>query len=265
VRSRALLVGGAIGGCAVACSLAGFDDFSGGATDPADAAAVDVSDRATSSSSGGEGGADGAVTFCSTVTGPVVACLDFEDGRLPLGFAIEQDGASGKIDDQGKDGSKGFTSTVGTGTADDASACVAAKLGTQRTSIVLEADVRFSAAGSGNYDIFTLNTGADRQLGVSVTGTALKIEEEHPDGGNDVFIATTGSVKETFQRIRFAVQIDGTTAHSEVFVDGVSVGKHDAFGGTASGDTTLEIGDCILAATDGWTVHFDNVVVTETK
>lgn len=256
----------------VACSLGALDGFSGGPNDALDAAPDTNVASETSTEDSGGGGPDGATdadaaakTFCASLTDPVLLCVDFENG-LPLGFKTKEISSTAKVDDQGKDGTKGFTVDVPANAPQSAEACTSITLPGPRTKLVVEADVRFSAAGTTNYDVLNLYTGNNQELGISVTGTTFFIEEERAaDGGSELTTASTGSAKNTFQRLRFVATVDAQVAHTELFIDGVSVAKHDALASNVNGAVQFQIGDCSLVGAKGWTANYDNVVLIETK
>jgi hypothetical protein len=267
---RGWLAVAAIACVAAACSLGALDGFSGGTTGVTDAGSEPSAETDTSTGDTGGGATDsatdgGAKTFCASLTDPALLCVDFEDG-LPLGFQTKAVSSTANVDGQGKDGTKGLTVTVPSNAPTSAEACVHIALPGPRTKLVVEADVRFSVVGSANFDILNLYSGTDRELGVSVTSTALQIEEERAiDGGIELTTAATAMVKNTFQRLRFVVTTDGDAARAELLVDGNSVATHNAIATNANGALTLQIGDCTLVGAKGWTAHYDNVVVIETK
>ena len=115
---RGWLAVAAAGGILAACSLGALDGFSGGPNDIVDAGPDNALAADTSIDDSGVGGPDGstdvdagAKTFCTSLTDPVLLCVDFEDG-LPLGFNTKQISSTAKVDGQGKDATKGFTIDV---------------------------------------------------------------------------------------------------------------------------------------------------------
>lgn len=257
-----------------ACSLGALDGFSGGATGAPDAAVdspAGATDATTDTSSGGTDGSvadTGAKSFCASLATPARACLDFDDGKLPLGFMKEADnGGSADFVAAGKDGTGGLVSVSSSNATDAASACIHMTLAGPRKSLVLEADFRVEVAGTQNLEILNLDTAVSRELGVSMTGTKIFIEEDSPTDAGEVSrtTPTTAVGKSSWQRVRLVITIAGAAADVELFVDGISVGTHKAEGLTAAGTTKFEVGDCSLVGAQGWTVYYDNVVVYETN
>lgn len=254
-----------------ACSLGALDGYSDGATGVPEAgtdapSVPDVVATDTSTEPDANVVDTGAKSFCASLAIPARACVDFDDGKIPFGFASSIGGASVVVGDQGKDGTKGLEIAIPVNAPDDGKACISVSLPGPRTALTIELDVRFSSSGTQNYDIINLYSGVDRELGVSVTGTSLQIEEERVgDGGVELNIPTTAVIKNTYQRLKFVMQVDNDVAHTELFVDGASVGKHDAAASNANGSTSFQIGDCLLVGSKGWTAHYDNIVVYETN
>lgn len=266
-RSLAVVIAG---GLLAACSLGAFDGYSNGAPDgpdAGDAAVPDVASNldtgAVTDSSGSDGGAK---RFCESLVPAPRTCADFDEGKLPLGFEEEElSGGTVSLDMSGKDGTGGLVSIVSP-SADDAHACIVIPLPGPRTGVTVEADFRVEVLGSLNYDILNFDSTADRELGVSMTGTSIHIEEDVPTDGGESEHSTvvSGSVKDTWQRLRFVVTVDGATATGELFIDGISAGKLTGVNpATMTGSTRFEVGDCSLGGANGWTVHLDNVVLYE--
>lgn len=249
-----------------ACSLGALDGFSGG-TDAADggveAAPQDSGSNPAEASAADAGDASGgAKSFCETLTTPSRACLDFEDGAVPFGFSRIGNDTSAAIEDGGKTG-KGFRSTVPAGGSNGS--CLVASFAGPRTGLTLEADVRFAAVGTGNYDILNLDGTGGRELGISATGTTIYVEEDFDTTGGGHLKPTTAQARTTFQPFRFAMKVVGTVAETELFVDGVSVLKHSAAAEAMNGTVELNVGDCEPTNIASWEAVFDNVVVYETK
>jgi hypothetical protein len=268
---RALVIAGIV--FVSACSLGALDGFSGGAADGPDAAsdATALVDSSTSdTSSGADGSGDsGAKSFCGSLAQPARACVDFDDGTMPLGFTQDMDNG-GSVDfvaGGGKDGTGGFVAASSPSAGNSASACIAVILSGPRKSIVVEADFRVDDFGTDNLELLNFDSGGVGELGVSMTGTKLLIEEDYYVDGGEQFrqTATSAVAKNTWQRVRFSVTTAAAIASVEMFVDGISVGTHKADGAIVTGTTRFEIGDCELVGAQGWTVHYDNVVVYETN
>jgi hypothetical protein len=274
MRAAGITLLGTIAGCLAACSLGALDGFSGG-TDGADAggdsgtSTTDATSTADAPAPGDAGGDAVAKRFCETVTATPRVCVDFDDDLLPLGFTKEEgNGGSAVVGPaQGKDGTGGLVSALTATATGDAHACILVSLPGPRQSLVLETDFRVETFGSSNLEILNLDTASDRELGISMTGSALRIEEDYPaDGGEAQRETSTGAIaKNTWQRLRFVMTANGSTASTQLFVDGISVGTHTAAASTMMDTTKFEVGDCAPVGAKGWTVHLDNVVVYETK
>jgi hypothetical protein len=207
-----------------ACSLGALDGFSGGetlATDGGgDAGGRSSSGDATPAADGSGGDASAATGFCAKLTTPFTSCVDFDDGKLPAMFNPEiSGGAEVAVDTGGKDGTSGLVVRVPAGASDNASACISLLVDGPRTGLVLEADVRFDALGSNNYDVFNFDDGQP-ELGISVTGTAFYIEEDAVSDGGEVDLSakTSATAKSAWQHFRFVVTVSGTVAKTELFV-----------------------------------------------
>lgn len=253
-----------------ACSLGALDGFSGGvAADGPEAgleggavgdATTDVPTEVTTDATG--------ESFCQSLPQSARVCADFDDGKLPPGLFTEQaGGGSVELGGEGRDGTRGLAS-VSPSDAATASACAYVAIPGLRTGIVLEAAFRVETSGTDNFDIVNIYTAGDRELGVSTTGPAMFIEEDYPLGGGtqgERQTPVTAVPNNTWRRLRFVVTTNGSVATAELFVDGASVGTHEALLSTATDTTRIEIGDCRLVGAAGWKVHYDNVVVYETK
>jgi hypothetical protein len=254
----------ACGAGLVACSLGALDGFSGGTEPGAPDAAPEggpiVTDAATEGTT--------PKRFCESLAQPATACADFDDAKRPPSFLEEQTGGGTiAFGGEGKDGTPGFASIVPSTAAADASACILVAVAGPRRALVVEADFRVETFGTENYEILNVDTESNRELGVSMTGTTMFIEEDYPTAGDQGERETQlmSVAKNTWQRLRFVLEAADGVARTELFVDGVSVGKHQGNVSTVTDSTKIELGDCQTVGADGWTVHYDNVVVYETK
>lgn len=242
-----------------ACSLGALDGYSGGA-EPSNPEAGPTTDATTETTT--------SPSFCRSLAQPATVCADFDDGRMPPNFQNEQTGGGSiAFGGEGKDGTPGVASIVPSTAAADSSACIFVPVAGPRTALVVEVDFRVEELGSENYELLNVDTESDRELGVSMTGTTMFIEEDYPTAGTQGERETQLSsvVKNTWQRLRFVLNTTAGVAETELFVDGVSAGKHQGNLTTVTDKTKIELGDCQTVGADGWKVHFDNLVVYETK
>jgi hypothetical protein len=252
----------ALGSATVACSLTALEGFSG------EGAALE--DGAAPPEGGNEGGggveaAGPTVPFCEELSPKPAYCTDFEDGTIAAPFAAKSTGGGkSELVEPGNASKRAVGFTVGPVSGSGEKACLELRLpAVPNAALVVTVDARVVQVGFADFDVLTVAGEGGDQIGVSIMGSALRLEEDVVVDGSrsELDIETTATIGDAYKRIRLRLERSGDATSATLTVDGVVAASHLS-AARALAQIEIQIGDCNIGAASNWHIHVDNVTVS---
>jgi hypothetical protein len=266
VRSAFAVV---LAGGAVACSLASLDGYSDGArpAPEADAApdVVSVTEDAAPDGTAADAGGDAPVpSFCSTKS--VLFCSDFDDGTLPGPWsALEATGGATVVTNTQVSISSTPSLLVTFPGTTYSQGCLTRTISASSSKYTAEFDLFVESVGGTNFDIFTIDKSASRNVGVELYPNGkLGFDEDIPvvDGGPDEIRTAVDQVfpKGKWVHVKITVLVANGVGTVNLSVDGV-VTPYAANQAIFTAPFGLTLGDCSLNMNGAeWRLRYDNFV-----
>lgn len=266
----------------LACSVEGLPTFRSADVDggpspmaPSSSSSSSTSSSSSSSSSGSvfpltdaaldvdahlsDASEDAAQTFCELRQGHFL-CSDFENGTLPGPWSngVQTGGGVVRLIRDPLSGSNVVSMVLA---STGSGSCLRAALGTGRSSLTVETDVRVAKTGTAAHDILQLTDAPNQnEVGLELT-TAGDLAWEFEINGSDTKGSTGTTIGSAWARLRFEALKTGTDLRVRVFLNGTLATDRTTAAKALDDSPVLELGDCIAETSANWETRFDSVVV----
>jgi len=261
----------------IACAADGPGTSSGGAVDPTRPGSGNHGDIRSDGTAGQDGGttpgpgptpiADGGspdadaspASFCQRQGAAPFLCSDFEGGGLPGAWSRTSMAGEGNVSLVADPVRSSKVSAMVLGAA-GSGACLERTIGSGRTFVRVEADLRLVKGGADRYDFFELTGGNADEVSVELDQSGATYWDFQIDSVDSTFaMGRTQSAEWT--RLRLDITKNGNGAVARFYAGGVLVSERSAAADAFSGTSSFALGDCTANLASSWEVRFDDVVV----